>query len=174
MDEFSRPEPPHLGHERETLIGFLDFLRATLATKASGLDGDGLRRRLEAHPSDMSLGGLLKHLAYVEDYWCTEVVDGGAAPEPWASVDWSGDPDWDWHSADEDAPEAVWALWRAAVDRSRQVLTRHDALDGRHARPGSGEEVSLRWLLTHLVEEYARHCGHADLLREAIDGSTGE
>lgn len=170
-----RPEPPHTADEASTLLGFLDFLRATLELKTAGLDDDQLRRRLDAHPSGMTLGGLLKHLAYVEDYWFSEVVGGDAEVQPWAKVDWAADEDWDWHSAAQDSGEQLRGLWRASVGRSRAVLAhRRGGLGTTYPAWGGQAEVSLRWVLTHMVEEYARHAGHADLLRELVDGQTGE
>lgn len=176
-DAHGRPEPPLDAGEADTLLGFLEFHRATLEWKTSGLSEEQLCATLG--PSTMSLGGMLKHLALVEDYWFTEVAAGQPAPEPWASVDWKADRDWDWHSADKDTGEALRALWAASVARSRAVVDRllaegPDALDRVHARPSGRESMSLRWILTHMVEEYARHNGHADLLRESLDGSVGE
>lgn len=171
----NRPEPPRSADEPTTLLGFLDFLRATIEWKTRGLDDEQLRRRLDAHPSGMTLGGLLKHLAYVEDYWCSEVVGGDPEVEPWAGVDWAADGDWDWHSADADSGEELRGLWQTAVGRSRAVLAdRTGELGTADPAWGGRAEVSLRWVLTHLVEEYARHAGHADLLRELVDGQTGE
>jgi hypothetical protein len=128
----------------------------------------------------MSLGGLLKHLAFVEDHWFHRAFADRPACEPWASVDWSADPDWDWHSAAGDPPHRLFDLWREAVGRSRAIVT--DALAepgdplGQQARQDvfDGDAPSLRWILLHMVEEYARHNGHADLLRERIDGTVGE
>jgi uncharacterized damage-inducible protein DinB len=176
MDKQGRPEPPLAGDETATLLGFLDYQRATLAWKCAGLDAAGLGATLAV--SSMTLGGLLKHLAYVEDWWCSWWLHGRAPAPPWDAVDWDADPDWDWHSAAEDTPEQVVALWGDAVARSRALVT--EALgDGglerlaRRTWP-DGRAPSLRWILVHLVEEYARHNGHADLLRESVDGLTGE
>lgn len=171
----SRPEPPHAADEATTLLGFLDFLRATVEWKTQGLPDDQLRRRLDAHPSGMTLGGLLKHLAYVEDYWFATVVGGDVDVQPWASVDWSADEDWDWHSADQDTGQELRGLWQESVGRSRAVVAdRLGELGTTYPAWGGRDEVSLRWVLTHMVEEYARHAGHADLLREQVDGQTGE
>jgi uncharacterized damage-inducible protein DinB len=177
-DEHGRPEPPHEAAEAETLLGFLDYQRATLAWKCRGLTDEQLR--LPLPPTSMTLGGLLKHLAYVEDYWFTEVAAGRPAPEPWASIDWQMDPDWEWHSADADSGHELRALWAERVGRSRAVVSTQfrQGADGALGRPhpawGGQGLVSLRWVLVHMIEEYARHNGHADLLREAIDGVTGE
>jgi uncharacterized damage-inducible protein DinB len=176
LDEQGRPEPPLAGDETATLLGFLEFHRATLAWKCSGLDAAGLRATVGA--STMTLGGLLKHLAYVEDDWCSRWLHGRERHPPWDTVDWKADPDWDWHSAAEDTPEQLLALWQDAVDRSRSLVAEALA-DGGLDRPArrtlsDGRARSLRWILVHLVEEYARHNGHADLLRESVDGLVGE
>jgi uncharacterized damage-inducible protein DinB len=182
VDEFGRPEPPHEGGEAATLLGFLDYQRATVEWKCRGLSDEQLRVALR--PSSMTLGGLLKHLACVEDSWFTEVVAGQALPEPWASVDFQADPEWNWHSAALDSGEYLRGLWTERVNRSRAVvqaqLSRDAevALSETHAGTaddpwGGQERVSLRWVLLHMIEEYARHNGHADLIRESIDGQTG-
>src|SRR5262244_808524 len=126
LDEQGRPEPPLAGDERATLLGFLEFLRATLAWKCSGLDAAGLRATVG--PSSMTLGGLLKHLAYVEDNWFSQSLHGRDRQPPWDTVDWEADPDWDWHSAAEDSPEQLRALWQDAVARSRSLVA--EALAG--------------------------------------------
>jgi hypothetical protein len=119
-------------------------------------------------------------LACVEDSWFTEVVAGEPAPEPWASVDFQADPEWNWHSAAFDSGEYLRALWTERVNRSRAVvqaqLSRGEeaALGETHADWGLPDRVSLRWVLVHMIEEYARHNGHADLMRESIDGQTGD
>jgi uncharacterized damage-inducible protein DinB len=177
-DEHGRPRAPQDGDEVATLRGFLDAQRATLAWKCRGLDDEQLRIALP--PSAMTLGGLLKHLAYVEDYWFTEVVAGEQTPEPWASAETAADPDWDWSSAAGDSAEQLRLLWRQRVARSRAVVERQlraggaDALADVHPAWGGQGRVSLRWVLVHMIEEYARHNGHADLIRESIDGRTGE
>jgi uncharacterized damage-inducible protein DinB len=162
--------------EAATVIGFLEFLRATLAWKTAGLDAAGLAATIPT--SSMTLGGMLKHLAYVEDDWFTRWLAGGSRPAPWDTVDWTADRDWDWHSAADDTPEELRALWSTAVARSRAVVD--DVLAGggleQTARRAwsDGRAPSLRWILVHMVEEYGRHLGHADLLREAVDGLVGE
>lgn len=172
----TRPEPPLQGTEAETLLGFLGFLRGTISRKTDGLDAAGLTATLP--PSTMTLGGLLKHLAYVEGFWLVTVFLGEKDPDPF-DIDWA-DPDWDWHSAADDSPEALRALHTAAMERSDQViadaLAAEAGLDQQAVRTTdpSGEKPTLRWILMHLIEEYGRHCGHADLLREALDGSVGE
>ena len=176
MDEQGRPEPPHAADETATILGFLEYQRATLAWKCAGLDEAGLRATVAA--SSMTLGGMLKHLAYVEDRWCSWWLDGQDPQPPWDTVDWTADADWDWHSAAEDSPEQLYSLWQDAVNRSRGSVAAASADGGldrlaRRTWP-DGDAPSLRWILLHLIEEYARHNGHADILREAVDGSTGE
>jgi uncharacterized damage-inducible protein DinB len=177
MDEHGRPEPPGAADETATLLGFLDYQRATLEWKCSELDAAGLRATVAA--SSMTLGGLLKHLAYVEDLWCSRRLHGRDPAPPWDTVDWKADPDWDWHSAADDTPEQLRGLWREAVARSRSLVAEALADGGLGRRSAwsdeySGEAPSLRWIVCHMIEEYARHNGHADLLRESVDGRTGE
>ncbi|HEX3786371.1 MAG TPA: DinB family protein [Pseudonocardiaceae bacterium] len=176
VQDQDRPEPPSAGDEAATLLGFLDFQRATLAWKCARLDAAALRATLP--PTSMTLGGLLKHLSYVEDVWFSRRLCGRDPHPPWDTVDWRADPDWDWHSAAENTPAQLVALWQDAVDRSRALITEALAAGdlGQLARSpaGDGNFYSLRWIVCHLIEEYARHNGHADLLRESIDGSTGE
>jgi uncharacterized damage-inducible protein DinB len=176
LDEHGRPHPPHDADEVETLRGFLDHHRATLAWKCRGLGADGLAARTAA--TSMTLGGLLKHLALVEDAWFTRELHDRPMPGPWADVDWSADPDWEWHTAAADTPEELFALWEACCERSRASVAEALA-DGGIDRPAArrdadGHAPSLRWILVHMIEEYARHNGHADLLREAVDGEVGE
>ncbi len=176
VDDQGRPEPPLAAVEAATLLGFLDFQRATLAWKCAGLDAAGLRARTAA--SSMTLGGLLKHMAYVEGSWFSHSLHAREREAPFAAVDWKADPDWDWHSAAEDTPDQLRNLWQGAVDRSRERLAEALASGGldqlaRRSWP-DGSAPSLRWILCHMIEEYARHNGHADLLREAVDGQTGE
>jgi uncharacterized damage-inducible protein DinB len=174
IDECGRP---YAGGEVATLLSFLDNERATLERKCRGLSDEQLR--VARRPSSMTLGGLLKHLACVEDSWFTETVAGEPLPEPWASVDFEADPDWIWHSAAFDSGEYLRALWTERVNRSRAVvqaqLSRGEraVLSETHAAWGRQDPISLRWILVHMIEEYARHNGHADLMRESIDGQTG-
>ncbi len=177
LDEHGRPEPPVAADEAGTLLGFLDYQRATLAWKCSGLDAAGLRATTAA--STMTLGGILKHMALVEYGWFSRSLHGLEYAPPWDAVDWDDDPDWEWRTAAEDSPEELFALWRRAVEQSRadvaRVLDSGDGL-GRPAKRiwSDGRSPSLRWILCHMIEEYARHNGHADLLRESVDGATGE
>lgn len=167
----ARTDPPVAAGEAATLVGFLDFLRETVALKTAGLDDEQLRR---AHPpSAMTLGGMLKHLAFVEDHWVGHVVLGRAPSAPWDTAPWDDDPDWEWRSAATDDAASLRSLWRSTVERCRADLPLDD-LGRLSAVERHGERVSVRYVLVHLVEEYARHAGHADLLREALDGTTGE
>lgn len=174
IDEQGRPEPPLVANELDTLLGFLDYQRATLEWKTRGLDAAGLNEVLA--PSTMTLGGLLKHMAIVEEYWFGERLIG--APDIYADIDWESDPDWDWHSAIDDSPESLRKLWQDNVTRARARVKgalEHEGLDTlAKVAQRDGSPLSLRWILMHMIEEYARHNGHADLLRESVDGQTGE
>jgi uncharacterized damage-inducible protein DinB len=176
IDEQGRPEPPVAADEVGTLLGFLEFQRATLAWKCGGLDSTGLRASVAV--SAITLGGLLKHMSYVEDLWFSRSLHGRDPEPPWDSVDWKADPDWDWLSAAGDTPEQLRGMWEEAVGRSRSLVAEALADGGlerlaRRTWP-DGEELSLRWVLCHMIEEYARHNGHADLIRESVDGLVGE
>ncbi|AXE88101.1 DinB family protein [Streptomyces sp. Go-475] len=169
-------EPPVAGDEVATLVGSLERQRRTFAWKAEGLDAAGLGVRIAA--SSVTLGGLLKHLALVEDqYLSVRLLGNEPAPE-WRAGDRDAEPDREWSSAAGDTPEQLYAGWARAVARSRanlrEVLAGSDA--GRLAAftTRDGRSPSVRRLLVDLIEEYARHVGHADLLREAIDGRVGE
>lgn len=174
VDEHGRPEPPIAADEVATLLGFLDYQRATLVWKCTGVDADGMNMMVAA--STITLGGLLKHLAWVEDYWFSFRLLSREPGEPWRSVDWDANQDWEWTSASDNAPEELLELWETAVERSRERVAdvlREGGLDQVAMRPfPDGQAPSLRWIIVHMIEEYARHCGHADLLRQAIDGDT--
>lgn len=176
VDDQGRTEPPLAADELGTLLGFLDYQRATFQWKTSNVAATGLA--VTVGVSSMTLGGLLKHLTYVEDEWFSRWLPGGDRVPPWNSVDWSADPDWDWHSAAHDSPETLRSQWQGAVERSRAAVDAavpDGGLDtlARRTWP-DGSAPSLRWIVVHMIEEYARHNGHADLLREAVDGETGE
>ncbi|WP_193605079.1 DinB family protein [Nocardioides dongkuii] len=177
MTSTERVDPPLAGDELAILTGFLDYHRDTLRLKTEGLDGAQLAATLP--PSDLTLGGMLKHLAFVEHWWFTCVFLGREYSEPWASVDWKGDADWDWHSAVHDSPAQLRAMLDAEIAVSdgvvADVLAQGRGLDTPSERVGrTGDRFSLRWIMVHMIEEYARHNGHADLLRQSIDGSTGD
>lgn len=169
-------EPPLAGTELGHLVGALDRLRTTFRWKAGHLDDAGLKTRIGA--SDLTIASLLKHLAFVEDYTFTIKLRGGSPGAPWETVDWDTYPDWPFSSAADDSPEELYGLYDAAVERSRQRLDAAVA-DGGLDQPvqaanDDGQHASLRRLVFDLVEEYGRHTGHADLLREAVDGLVGE
>ena len=168
-------EPPLAGTEAEHLVGALDRLRTTFHWKADGLDATGLQTRIGA--SALTLGGLLKHLAFVEDYMFTTKLTGEPVGPPWDFSEWDGE-DWPFTSAARDTPEHLYATWEGAVERSRARLEAALA-DGGLDQPADiatpdGRHPSLRRLVCDLLEEYGRHTGHADLLREAVDGLVGE
>ncbi len=168
-------EPPLAGSEAEQLTGALDRLRATFRYKADGLDAAGLRQRVGA--SALTLGGLLKHLANNEDYMFTTKLTGAPMGEPWPEPGSDTDPDWEFTSALDDAPETLYALWDGAVARSRRRLLAALAaggLDQLVHLGWDGQHANLRRLVCDLIEEYGRHTGHADLIRESVDGRTGE
>jgi hypothetical protein len=169
-------EPPLAGTELEHLVGALDRLRATFRWKADGLDERGLRARIAT--SSLTLGGLLKHLALVEDYIFTTKLSGASIGTPWEDAYESDVPDWEFVSAADDTAEELYALWAGAVERSRARLDAALADGGLdqlvHVTSDDGRQASLRRLLCDLIEEYGRHTGHADLLREAVDGLVGE
>jgi hypothetical protein len=169
-------EPPLAGTEAEHLVGALERLRVTFRWKADGLDAAGLRARIPS--STLTLGGLLKHLAAVEDCTFTTKLAGKPMGEPWERMGWDGSNDWEFGSAADDTPAELYALWDGAAARSRARLDAALADGGLgqpvHASFPDGRHPSLRRLVCDLIEEYGRHTGHADLLREAIDGRTGE
>jgi hypothetical protein len=176
MTETYLTEPPVAGTEADTLVGSLERQRRTFRWKAGGLDAAGLRATTAA--STMTLGGLIKHLALVEDDYFSHKLWGNDYQEPWASVDWDAEPDWEWRSAADDSPEALMVLWENAVERSRTLVAEAIA-EGGLDRPAAftwpdGRTPTLRRMLVDLIEEYARHTGHADILRESVDGLVGE
>ena len=176
VDEHGRPEPPVVGDERATLLGFLDYQRATFAWKTRGLDAGGLRTQVAA--SAMTLGGMMKHLALNEDWWFSCCLHDNPPAPPFDAVDFDADPDWEWRTAADDSPEMLVELWEEMVARSRAFVDEAYAAGGMAlpaAQPwDDGRAPSLRWIVCHMIEEYARHNGHADLIREQLDGSTGE
>ncbi len=161
---------PVTADEATTLRAFLDHFRATLRRQAEGLTDEQLHSRLE--PSTLTLGGLLKHLALVEQFWFRHILLGEDESEPWASADFDADRDWELTSAATDTGADLRALHATEVARADEAIDRAllEGLDSVSALERRGRPVSLRWILVHMVEEYARHCGHADLIRESIDG----
>jgi hypothetical protein len=172
----SRIDPDLAADELTSLSQFLDFHRATLVHKVSGLSAEQLATR-PIPSSAITLSGMLKHLALVEDDWFQVKLLGRPEVEPWASAPFDVDPDWDWHSAVDDSPDALFQLYDAACARSRAAVSDVGGdLDivSTATHPQTGEGFSLRWIMLHMIEETARHNGHVDLIREAIDGSVGE
>jgi len=172
-----RVDPPLRAGEAETLLAFLTYHRDTLRWKVAGLDREQLGRTIE--PSTMTLGGLVRHLTLVEDSWFSVVLLGHEYAAPFDAVDWDADPDWEWRTGADTDPGELLAAYDATVARVdaniAAALERGglDALSVKPSRRGEGQ-FSLRWIVLHMIEEYARHNGHADLLRESIDGSVGE
>lgn len=155
------------------MIGFLDYYRELLIDKASGLTDEQLHTRLE--PSSLTLGGLLNHMALVEYDWFVGDILGQPLPEPWASAPWDEDRDWEFSSAHEVPTDELFVRYRRAIERSNEIVAGIDDLGQLAVRsPGEGETWSIRWILVHMIEETARHCGHADLIRESLDGATGD
>jgi hypothetical protein len=164
-DTRSRPSPGL--DERETLIAFLDWYRAAILLKLDGLDRESLTRHVV--PSRTTLLGIVKHLALVEWWWFV-VVFGGEPLDPDLAED--DDPDSDWVIEDGETAEQLTDAYRSASMRSNQIARAAPSLDGLAAGPQRPDRT-LRWILVHMVEETARHAGHADILRELIDGRTG-
>ncbi|MFE4970516.1 DinB family protein [Kitasatospora sp. NPDC056651] len=167
MTDDQRPQTPRTADERTTLAGFLDYQRATLAMKCEGLTADQLRTPA-LEPSGLTLLGLVRHIAEVERSWFRNILNKEDVRGFWGRPDGSF-AEFDVETAD---PDEAFAIWRRECDHARELVAAAESLDvlGHY-----GEEVfSLRWILTHMIEEYARHNGHADLLREHLDGTTGE
>ena len=169
--EIPRPAPPRSAPEREMLEAWLDFHRITLERKCSGLSPEQLRRRA-VPPSALSLLGLVRHMAEVERSWFRRRLAGEDAPPFYYS---DADPDGDFNNIEDADPDEAFATWRAECDRARMLTAATPSLDTLAVKQTlQGESISLRWILVHMIEEYARHNGHADFLRERIDGSVGE
>lgn len=169
--------PPSMtASEAEMLLFALDRSRAQFAWKCGGLAAAGLSK--PHPPSAMTLGGLLKHVALVEDTYTALDLTGQPIGPPWGAVDFDADPEWEWRTAAGNSPAELYGLWRGAVERSRAAMARAIADGDLGQRPKfssrPGESPSLRRVLVDLHDEYARHVGHADLLREAVDGLVGE
>lgn len=164
----TRPDPPMLGDERAQLTGFLDFLRATVVLKASGLTDEQARRQLV--PSELTtVAGLVAHLTYVEHYWFAQVLDD--QPDQWAEL-FAEDPDAEFRLGMRTPLPTLISDYEARCQASRDLAARLD-LDAT-GTTAKGQPVNLRWILIHMIEETGRHVGHLDLLRELLDGSTGE
>ena len=169
-DDDPRENGPTLGDEHTTLVESLRCQRLTLEMKCSGLDAEAMARR-SVEPSTMSLLGLVRHLAEVERTWFRRVLSQQDAPRLWGPR--RSDADWDGGVGEPGSVDAAWAAWRAEVAHAEQWLAAQDDM-GRVIHDPERGDLSIRDVLVHMVEEYARHCGHADLLRECIDGRTGQ
>ncbi|MFI5893252.1 DinB family protein [Actinoplanes sp. NPDC051513] len=163
-----RPDPPRCGGEREMLRVFLDFHRATLAMKCDGLSDEELRS-LSMPPSTLSLLGLVRHMAEVERTWFRRVIAGEDVP-----LVWSAEGDFqEAYAAGSSTRVSAFGAWEAEVERAREIEAGAESLDVMGHQARWGEDVSLRFVMLHMIHEYARHNGHADFLREGIDGSVG-
>jgi uncharacterized damage-inducible protein DinB len=172
-----RVDPPLRAGESETLTAFLDYHRATFRSKVAGVDQAGLALTVGA--STMTLGGMMKHLTLVEESWFSRVLLDRPLGAPWDAIDWDGDPDWEWRTGATDSAGTLLAAFDTTVAAMQDNITAAlfaGTLDSMSARPSRDDAgfFSLRWILLHMIEEYARHNGHADLLREAYDGEVGE
>ncbi len=170
------PLPGVASDETTTLAGFLDFYRSVLLRKAEGLDEAQVRMRLD--PSPIDLLGLIRHMAVVEQWWFTNAFAGRDEPEWWEDPN---DRDADWHHAETDTIAVALNALRTEIEKSRAIVSAAPSLDeltaievGPVDIPQRRSRRSLRWIIVHMIEEYARHCGHADLLREAADGAVGD
>jgi uncharacterized damage-inducible protein DinB len=173
IEEDTRGEPPTQGDERATLAGFLQWQRETLDLKCAGLDAADMSRR-SVEPSTLSLLGLVRHLAEVERFWFRRTMAGEDAP-PRFYTDADPDGDFDGAAADPALVAEAWDAWRNEVAFAVQFVANAPNLGITGKIPDEVRgPMSLRWVLVHMIEEYARHLGHADLLRERIDGAVGQ
>jgi uncharacterized damage-inducible protein DinB len=171
VETFEAPERPHIpfnGPEPLQLEAWLDFYRATLLEKCNGLNAAQLKERPVAS-SALSLLGIVRHMTFVEQVWFETTFAGLDTLDYYKT---EGDRDADFNDLDSDAVETVFDLYERVLRESRDLTAGHD-LDERAKKPRRGRDVDLRWIYVHMIEEYARHCGHADLIRELIDGTTG-
>ena len=166
----TRPEPPLVGDDRAMLPAWLDYQRATLLWKCELLDGDALVRR-SVPPSPISLLGIVRHMTLVEWGWFERRFAGSDVPPP---ISMEHDHDVDWNDLDPARAMEDIERFQRQCDISRGIVAVTQSMDQVVARPRGGEAMSLRWIMVHMIEEYARHNGHADFLRELIDGAVGE
>jgi uncharacterized damage-inducible protein DinB len=172
-DKDPRTEPPTRAGELATLAGFLRWQRGTLELKCSGLDAAAMARR-SVEPSMMSLLGLVRHLTDVERAWFRKIMAGQDVPPRYRSRE-QPDGDFEGAVADPAVVAEAWRAWREEIAFADEFVAAAPGLDLVGKVPDAGRgPMSLRWVLTHMIEEYARHNGHADLLRERIDGAVGE
>ena len=171
-----RVDPPTTADEAATLLGFLNYHRDTLRWKCTGMTTDQLSTPVP--PTTLTLGGLLKHLAVVEAGWLNQFFAGGVVKPSWFDELDHDDPDWSLTSAAGATPEQLFAWFDESIAVSDRVigdtLAGPDGLGALSQEQDDGRPISLRWIVCHLIEEYARHNGHADLLRQSIDGATGD
>ena len=169
-------EPPLAGTEAEHLFGALDRMRTTFRWKADELDASGMEVSVGA--SSLTMGRLLRHLAFVEEHASTRRLSGGEIEGPWKALTWDGAEDWEFNQFPDATPGELYGLWDESVERSRRRLSaaaQSNGLDGLiHLHWPDGRHANLRRLVCDLIEEYGRHTGHADLIRESIDGRVGE
>jgi len=164
-----RADPPYQADERTMLEAFLEWQRSTLARKCEGLDAEALRRRA-APPSTLSLLGLVRHMAEVERNWFRRYFAGEDAPPHYCS---DANPDGEFDDVDEADVDEAFATWQDECAHARDLVVAAGSLDEAGARLRKGKPVSLRWILVHMIEEYSRHNGHADVIRQCIDGAVG-
>ena len=168
-DEPERVDPPEIAPEGETLPAFMDYQRASVFVKVRGLDREAAVRRMV--PSETTILGVVKHLAYVEAWWFQDIFSGREVAYPWTDED----PDADFRIEDDDTVESVMELYDAMTKESRSIISRAGLDDvSTRVHPRRGTAFSLRWILLHMIEETARHLGHMDILREQIEDATGE
>ena len=167
----SHAYPPYTGTEYETLVGYLDYYRAVLIDKASGLTKDQANQPLA--PSKLTVINLVHHLAIVEHWWFHVFFAGREVLDPWVEV-WGDDPDWEFDHSDEFEPQDIIERYRIEIARANEIIAGAESLEQLSVKDRNGERRSLRWILAHMLEETARHAGHADLIRESIDGETGD
>ena len=172
MDRPPPPPIPKQADERTMLLAFLDNYRADLLDRAWGLDATQLQQTLP--PSSLSIGRLLSHMAMVEYNWFKVRLDGEEMHEIFSSLDWDADRDAEMTLSSTMSVDELVTLYKDAIADSDARIAAADSLDQLSTTGRDGEPWSLRWILIHMVEEYARHCGHADLIRESIDGDVCE
>jgi len=176
MDDFLAPGErfamTHAPDERTALIEFLDIHRLEFHERCWGLTDEQLRQTTA--PSDLTLGALVKHMALVEHSWFEHRFAGMEEREPWASAPWDDDVDWEMTTAAGDTGTQLFTLFVEACQRSSAIVAGTESLAQLSVRRDhDGKQWNLRWIMVHMIGEYARHLGHADLIRESIDGVTG-
>jgi hypothetical protein len=165
-----RSDPPFVNDERPMLDAWLDHQRATLAVKCDGLAPEQLRERA-VPPSSLTLLGLVRHMAEVERGWFQRAFADEDTPPLFYS---EADPDGDFNNVNDADPDGAFSAWHEACERARAIAASAGSLDDIARNPKNRDRISLRWIMVHMIEEYARHNGHADFLRERIDGVVGD